>query len=256
MTLEKFLEDEANFKVIESLFFDRLSYDLKLSAVKAEIELAIFRPEVDIRGYDVIIDDADWQRPFQLKTVAKSSGTKSWKINKRLLRPTHLFAEKLGFEHSPTGVGLGGGVILTEFDIDKKGGKFRYFYTDIFIVLAFYEHLIIETNFPQSGKPKAQVAERIISDLHEGVGRDKLNLPKAMFVEIETPDQLLAIGGFHSVLKSYSWFTGFAIAYEQGLRIDKEGIVNENVEHGIITKGRQAADGFLNLVKDDLKSFS
>jgi hypothetical protein len=53
---------------------------------------------------------------FNSKAFLASSTTASWDVHERLLRPTLYDAQSLGFEISPKGVGIEGGVILIHID--------------------------------------------------------------------------------------------------------------------------------------------
>jgi hypothetical protein len=114
--LPEFFDDSHNNTSREKMFFNRLYFDLKLAAAHSNYALSIFAPEVDRDGFDVSLDDGDLDRRFQLKTVLKTAGTNSWKIHKRLLRPSLEYAQSLGFPQSPGGIGLQGCFILIEID--------------------------------------------------------------------------------------------------------------------------------------------
>jgi hypothetical protein len=110
MPISKFFKHPDNSGIREKIFFHRLYYELTLAA--AHRGAFLFTPEVDREGFDIVLDDGEVSRRFQLKSFVKSARTASWKIQRRLLRPERRDAEALGFEFSPTGTGLGGGVIL------------------------------------------------------------------------------------------------------------------------------------------------
>ena len=62
-----------NTHAIEELFNYRLLYDLKLAAFAHGYHLLTYYTDVDHDGFDVILDDRDYLRKIQLKTVAKDS---------------------------------------------------------------------------------------------------------------------------------------------------------------------------------------
>ncbi|MGY3618114.1 hypothetical protein [Bradyrhizobium sp. USDA 10063] len=103
--LAEFFSDRHNNTSREKMFFNRLHFDLKLSAAHSNYALSIFAPEVDRDGFDVSLDDGDLDRRFQLNTVLKIAGTSSWDIHKRLLRPSLAYAQLLGFPQSQAGIG-------------------------------------------------------------------------------------------------------------------------------------------------------
>ena len=105
--LEKFLFAPKNSHAKESLINNKLLFDLKLAAAERGYFLNVYLPEVDKDGFDMIFDDHDLVVKTQLKTVMRGAGTSSWKIHKRILRPTVDLVENFGFECSPSGHVMG-----------------------------------------------------------------------------------------------------------------------------------------------------
>ena len=171
MTLTDFLKDSENFVTREKIFLDRIMFDLKLAAAHARIPLQIFTPDVDRDGYDIIVDDADLERRFQLKSLLKSSATASWNIHKRLLRPTMYNAPSLGFEVSPEGVGIEGGVILIHIDDCDPSCPVAYSYTDIFVLTALAGGLVVPGQ-----NNRAEQAREVLTRLHRGSGKDRVEI--------------------------------------------------------------------------------
>jgi hypothetical protein len=216
MPLSQFLKSSINTTTRENIFFNKLYFDLTLAAAKNGYPLQVFIPEVDRFGFDVILDDGDVERRFQLKSFATSVGTASWDIYKRLLRPSYRNAAGLRFERSPEGVGLEGGVILIEIDDSSDECPVTYYYTDIFIVTALALGLITS----ERGKRDEQ-ALTLLRRLCEGSGHDRASVPIRLFLKIRSPSALLAIGGFHSVEDSYLWWVNLPEALSNGFRVDQ-----------------------------------
>src|ERR1700723_1352614 len=141
--LSAFLRRDGNTVTREKIFQDKIMFDLKLAAARANVPLQIFTSDVDREGYDIVVDDADLERRFQLKTVLESATTATWYIYKRLLRPQ---MGHLGFEISPEGVGIEGGVILIRVNDGDDAAPVTYYYTDIYILTAVANGLLTATN--------------------------------------------------------------------------------------------------------------
>jgi hypothetical protein len=183
--LEHYLFDASNSHAKESLINNKLLFDLKLAAANRGYFLNVYLPEVDKDGFDMIFDDQDVVVKTQLKTVMKKAGTSNWKIHKRILRPELNMIEKLGFEPSPYGEGVGGGVIVIQVDASKELSV-KYFYTDVLILCAFRDELI-NTKRP----PNRKVINNLFQELYTGIGREKIKVPKSLFLEARSPEALL-----------------------------------------------------------------
>ena len=134
--MKTFFEGKEFLHDREAMLMHKLIYDCRLAFAKLESRLQVLTGEVDHDGFDVVFDDGDIWKRFQVKTAFGS--TASWEIHKRLLRPTHEVADYFGYEASPEGIGLGGGVILQELEITPPGDlAVKYCYTDLDILRAF-----------------------------------------------------------------------------------------------------------------------
>src|SRR5579862_2551527 len=99
--LRKFLNASSNTRTRERIFFHRLYYDLKIAAAARGYHLGLFEPDVDRDGFDIVLDDRDQARQFQLKSATKSSKTNGWNTTLRFLRPLSMLdIERMGFELS------------------------------------------------------------------------------------------------------------------------------------------------------------
>ena len=242
MPIMQFLKNPANSVSREKMFFNKLYFDLKLAAAQTGVPLQIFTPEVDRDGFDVVIDDADLERRFQLKSFIKLASTKSWDIHKRLLRPIHEYAQVLGFEFSPEGVGLGGGVILIEIDGSDDACPVSYYYTDIFVLLAFFDGLI-------GTAQTRDKAKMVIQHLRRNAGRMKAPLPLGVFVKMKSPSCLLAIAGFHSMEDSHCWWGTFLTALGEGFRADEIPASDDVPGRIAKAKADQAVEELVSLIE-------
>ncbi len=204
--LEEFLKEPSHSHAKESILMNRLIYDFKLAAGLRGYYLESYTSDVDHEGFDIIFDDQDQIKKLQVKTVMRSASTSTWEIHKRLLRPQMYAIDKLGFELSPTGEGVQGGIVLMEINPSDLNLEVKYFYTDIIIIVAFYLEIIYRTH--QASK---NVIERVYRDLHTGLSNEKVTLPKSCFLSTVNPEQLLALAGFHNNISTCCWIHNLLI---------------------------------------------
>lgn len=200
MSLKTYLTSSHNSLARESICNHRLAFDLKLAAASREYYLQTYTPSVDKDGFDIIFDDIDVMRKIQVKTVMDSSGTENWPIRKGMLRPTIDVGERLGFESSPNGIGVMGGVILMEVSPGEEDLSVSYFYTDILIVVAFMQGIISRDDTAQ------QEATHLVHTLSNGSFRDKIKVPKDLFLNAVSPGHLLALLDLHGPVSGGNWF--------------------------------------------------
>jgi hypothetical protein len=208
-----------------------------------------FLPEFDRVGFDILLDDGYMGRRFQLKSYARSAGTAAWDIHKRLLRPTMGDAQTLGFELSPEGVGLGGGVILISIDDTIDACPVTYSYTDVFVVIALAEGLINSTN-----SYRCTQAAELLHKLSRGTGRERVSVPLGVFVQMRSPSALLAIGGFHSCEDSYAWWGNLLAALRGGFRAQNTPFSAELVDRTTTAHAAHSAESLISLIDDSTLS--
>jgi hypothetical protein len=249
MPISKFFKHPDNSGIREKIFFHRLYYELTLAAAHRGAFLQVFTPEVDREGFDIVLDDGEVSRRFQLKSFVKSARTASWKIQRRLLRPERRDAEALGFEFSPTGTGLGGGVILIKIDDSDDSCPVSYFYTDVFVLTALADEMIV------SKRPaRARQARNLISELRQGRGREPVPVPAGVFFKIRSASCLLAAAGFHSTEETYLWGHKLLSALRQGFRMDERS--SDSAFRAKAAPVKYAISGLMSLVDEpDLSSF-
>lgn len=221
MSLLTFLQNPRNSQVRESIINNYFYYNVKLAGAKGEVDLQLFRPEVDKEGYDLIINDGDKISMLQLKTKCELSATDDWDIQKQLLRPSMYNAHIMGFEESPEGVGFEGSFILIVFNIQDSNLIFEYYYTDIFILKAIEEKLIKLEN-----DRKYESVLNTIKELTRGNRYDKVNIKLNSLIKISDVSSLLALSDIHSE-KLNNWRFSFISYIKSKKDIDKEeSIVN------------------------------
>lgn len=213
MPLHEFLKEPTNLHAREELFNYRLLFDLKTAAAAHGYHLLTYYSDVDHDRFDVIFDDRDLLRKVQLKTAVKES-TQSWEIHQGILRPTLFDWEELGFcilgpiAECPAGVG--GGVVLMEYEVKGSAIEVIYSFTDIFVISAISLGLLKR---PGTTKAAADALRAKLSK--KGPSTDKLGVAKGLFVRAETPAHLLAVLGLRSP-HSKSWQSGVkALASEE-----------------------------------------
>jgi len=206
-SLKRFLLAEVNSRTKESIINFKLFYDLKLAAALDGYDLSLYTPDVDRDGFDIIIDDRDSVRKIQLKTVIKTTRngkiaptTTSWGIHKCMLRPDMEFCERLGFEFSPTGVGVQRGVILIELEPDDSGLQISYAYTDIFVIIALNLGLV-----KKSPGIKSSVVKKLFQGIRDGVSNEKITIPRSVFVDAKSPEHLLGLISMHNRICNGWW---------------------------------------------------
>src|SRR5678815_4264887 len=97
----------------EYLLTTRLVHDLGVAAAASGYDLLVYLPTVDADGFDVIFDDRDRLVAMQLKSIVADGKAADWKIRRSLVRPRVEDADVFGFKSPRSGVGRGGGVILS-----------------------------------------------------------------------------------------------------------------------------------------------
>lgn len=218
-TLYNFLNNSRNSLAREAITRHKLLYDLKFSAALNNYHLDTYYTEVDNEGFDIILDDKDQFRKIQVKTVLSGASTKSWKIHKTFLRPDIRFLENFGFPGPPEG--SQGGVILMELEPKKNNMTSVYYYTDVFIIFAFYMNIIKRTN---------QISQKTLRKLFakirdRGSLYDKIQIPKSAFLQTKSSEHLLGLMGFHSAKGSWHIHNLMLIASKQYHHISKKYIL-------------------------------
>jgi hypothetical protein len=191
MSLLGYLKDGGNSLTREKLANYRFFYEVKVASARNDSDIQISLPEIDKDGYDVVLDDGDEIRLLQLKTALSESTTAQWDIQKQLLRPDRFYAERLGFELSPQGVGLMGGVVLISIGVNRQNetiSDFHYSYCDIFTLKACELSL-----FSYKSQASNLAVIRLLRSLSAGRRHDSITLTRSAFVKVHTIEHLLSI---------------------------------------------------------------
>jgi|GEM_PF-5764733 len=214
-----FLSLPASTVTREKMFVNKFEFDVRLAAARVAMPISIAVADVDRHGNDVTLEDEDYARKIQLKTVAPDAHTKEWTVFKTFFRPSIQHVERLGVPATPDTVGAGGGIVLMEIS-DFGTGEVIYHYTDALIVHAFEFGLInLPQQAPKRGRPKTDVARKaseVLRKLEVTQEQDKLNIenydhkrvavPEDLFVTLAGPNHLLGVLGFQNTVNStHQW---------------------------------------------------
>lgn len=221
MALKEFLENPDFTHDRELMLMHKLIYDCRLVLARLEDRLQVFQGEVDHDGFDVMFDDRDQSKRFQVKTVF--GGTTSWNIHRSLLRPTAEWADYYGYDASPTGIGIGGGVILQEIDVRPADELLvHYSYTDLNIIRAFNLEIIKR---PHAYSQKTVVG--LFQELRRGRGKETIPIARGAFVDAKGPAELLALAEFNTGVGGlWPWWLKNVSALDGGFVKPEEAIRN------------------------------
>lgn len=188
--LRRFMLKESMSR--SAILMHRLIHDLQVAAAVRGYFLETYSNEVDQDGFDIILDDRDYLMKVQIKTVSSASKTASWKIHKTILRACPHLGEQLGFEPSPEGTGVQGGVILMRFDCSGASLTVEYLCTNVFIITAFHLGII---SWPRRSMNDA--VRKLYNNLQNGTSHQKVRVTKSAFLKAKSPEHLLALIGLH-----------------------------------------------------------
>lgn len=182
-----FLKKKSNSIIREEVLNCKLFYDLHEAASKRKNYLKIYKPQIDIEGFDIIVEDNnDFARKIQLKT--RLSNTNSWKIHRTLLLPGKYNSKDFGFDETlcPTNPGA---LILIDVSKTKGTDNITYYYTDINII-SLIALGYINTNYKIQNR-----ALKFIYDLKD-LNHKKISLPKSLTLKLKNADSIIILSGF------------------------------------------------------------
>lgn len=190
--MKKYLKE--NTQIREDILNQKLFFDLKEASAMRKVHLKAFRSDVDVDGFDIIIDNNE---DLLLKCQVKSrfdATTKYFGIHRIMLKPNHyVFAE---FEFTaPIGCPSDNrGVIQIDGDVVNDKITTRYYYLDVYLLRAMELGIFKLTN------QSTTKAQEVMKDLRYGKGKsnDKIDILQSMFLPVNDVQSLLAIMGFHS----------------------------------------------------------
>ncbi|HKI97200.1 MAG TPA: hypothetical protein VKB51_01875 [bacterium] len=190
---------ENSSLVQESILSSRLLYDLRIAAGRAGYFLQAFQPDPDIGGFDVILDDGEKFRKIQLKSVRADATTSRWKIHLRHLKPDPATADRMGLIQIHPWIGVLGGTIITEYQVQASSLDVKYHYTDSLIIYAISRGVLASKT---ANEPK--IAENLWARLSSLSGDKYLWVPRSLFVPAVDCRHLLALMGLKST-RPYTW---------------------------------------------------
>jgi hypothetical protein len=190
--MKDFLKDNTHIR--EDILNQKLFFELKEASALQRIHLKAFRSDVDVDGFDIIIDNND---DLLLKCQVKSrfdATTAYFDIHRVMMKPNHyVFAE---FEFTaPVGCPSDSrGVIQIDGNVVDNKIVTQYYYLDIYLLRAM-ELGIFKLNAQSQTK-----AEEILKDLRYGSikSNEKISILQSLFFPVKDVQALLAIMGFHS----------------------------------------------------------
>jgi hypothetical protein len=183
MELSEYFNDSANLVTRERIYFHKIAFDLELAAARRGYHLQLFEPEVDRDGFDIVLNDHIWERHVQVKLVTVFAGTSNWDIRKRLLRPSEIVTNTLGYESMKSG--LNGGFLSVLLGKDGIWDQVEYRYADCYTLFAIKQGL-------RRGDVKA--ADEAIRELFEDRGKE-VSIKERLLLRVKGPDELLGILG-------------------------------------------------------------
>ncbi|WP_272988034.1 MULTISPECIES: hypothetical protein [Hyphomonas] len=260
MSLREFLAAPKNTRTREHMFFNRLYYDLKVASARRGNPLSIFQPDVDRDGYDVVINDGDYERRFQLKSYLRDAATSSWKIGKGLLRPDPAYSEWLNL-NLPL-CGYGGGVVLIEIDASSSEPSVEYLFTDYLVILGFSIRMWLEASSPAPRRGKlaqlrAELARGFLHDIWLGDRQDKIVVPRKCFLRAKSTDALLAMIGMHNTTGCHLPGDGVAQTFSKGFEAGSTGAPRAGLDVVTIGIAHAHARAFLELANEpELRVFT
>lgn len=221
--LANFFRAAANTTTRERIFFNRLSFDLKIAAARAGYHLHLYEPDVDRDGFDIVVEDSNTTRQIQTKAVLSGVGTNSWKITAGLLRASSLDSDTYG--RNLVECGRAGAIVLIEIDASAEKGQVVYSYTDYDVLIAIANGYLFETRTSKRGRaalPARKEAAKALKEVWDVERNEKVSLSRRLFVRLADPDQLLGLIGMAS---NWDGFDRYYVkkAFVEGVEIDDTG---------------------------------
>ena len=135
--LAEFLNRPVNSLYRECLLKHKLLFDIQLAFANNGRRLLIYESEYDQDGFDLIFDDLNLHKHFQVKSIVSPSKTSSFEIHRNLLRPSLKEIDYYPVSPDSFGIGYGGGVLLIEVVPNASDLSVNYYFTDGLILSAF-----------------------------------------------------------------------------------------------------------------------
>ena len=192
-SLTSFLRNPSNSLFRESMFRHDLLHRIYHECAIAQRNVHIYQPEIDVSGFDIVLDDLSNTLRFQLKSKLADAKTRRWNIHKTLLRPNLACLNSLPFSPDSGGAGYMGGVILICADLQGDEIKYSYLYTDALVICAMHEGI---------HGPSWAAGKKVIEDTFEELTqRDfqagMMELPQTAFWRFASLKCLLEFAGLN-----------------------------------------------------------
>jgi hypothetical protein len=191
---DSFLKKHTQIR--EDVLNQKLFFELKESSAMSEIHLKIHKVDVDVDGFDIILDNNDdLLIKCQLKSTFEAT-TDMFEIHKIMLKPKSCLFNDFDFFEPHGCPNDDRGIILIDGCCNEDKTKIitRYYYLDIFLLRAMELEM-----FKYKNKHR-QPLENLMRELRCGTkSRNyKLNINKSLFFPVKDIQSLLVIIGFHS----------------------------------------------------------
>ena len=176
------------------MFRHDLLHGIYQACAAARKSVHIYEPEIDISGFDIVVDNLFRTLRFQLKSKLIGSATRAWSIHKTLLRPNLECLNSLPFIPGGEGAGYMGGVILIEADITEANIQYSYSYTDVLVICAKHASIF----GPSSSLGKAAVTSIFKELVRPDLECKPMILKKEVFWKFSNLGNLLKFAGLSS----------------------------------------------------------
>lgn len=194
--MKEYLKNDT--KVREDILNQKLFFELKEASARQKVHLKIYLSDVDIDGFDVIIDNNDDQlAKFQLKSRLDAT-TSYFDIHSVMLRPNWYVFDSFEFL-SPMGCASNNrGVILIDANVVDNKIISRYSYLDVFILRALELGIFQITS--QSIKKAGEHLRVLRNDNIRS--NEKIEVLDSLFFPLKDAEALLEIMNFNTAHNS------------------------------------------------------
>lgn len=193
LTLDEFFRAARNTLFREAMFRHQLLHDIYTTCAHMRKSVHLYEPEIDVSGFDLVVDNLLSTLRFQLKSKMSTSRTSSWDIHKILLRPNVRELNSLPFVPDSSGHGYMGGVILITATIADEKITYRYSYTDALVICAMNMGIAAPKHPISRQSVTATFKELTRPDFEPG----QMKIPQAAFWKFSSLEKLLQFAGFH-----------------------------------------------------------
>lgn len=196
--MENYLK--SNTQVREDILNQKLFFELKEASAKRKVHLKTIRTDVDIDGFDIIVDNND---DNLLKCQIKSrfnSTTPYFDIHKVMLKPSYYFYDSFGFLEPMGCPNDVRGTILIDAKIENGKISTQYYYLDIYLLRG------LELGMFSFNSQSKKMASDLLNKLRDYNNyRDKkIRVIHSLFFPVKNVDALLSLMGFCSIYEHWT----------------------------------------------------